>query len=105
MEGNKAKKETKKEAKKDREKIFNVKVNKRELEKLMAKLFWCTLAVITFISVFLFIISISSLYNAWMDVSESLYQAWIVIRTPLVTSMLCVAWFGMMILFIKLIRE
>lgn len=109
MEDNKVKNETKKdikkEPKKEREKVFNVKVNKKALEKFMAKLFWCTLAIITLVSAFLFIMSISSLYSAWMEVSESLYNAWVAIRTPLVTSVLCVAWFGMMFLFIKLIKE
>lgn len=101
MEDNKVKKEPKKE----REKVFNVKVNKEALEKFMAKLFWFTLAIITLISVFLFIVSVSSLHTAWIEVSESLYYAWMTIRTPLVTSVLCVAWFGMMFLFIRLIKE
>lgn len=101
MEDNKIKKE----AKSEKEKVFNVKVNKKALEKFMAKMFWCTLATITLIAVFLLVVSISSLHTAWMEVSESLYHAWVAIRTPIVTSVLCMAWFGMMFLFIRLIKE
>lgn len=93
------------EKKSNKEKILNVKVNKKALEKFMARLFWITLILITFTAFILFITSLSDLYNVWQVVEESLYQAWALIRTPLITSMICVAWIGMFILFIRLVRE
>ena len=94
-----------KETKNVREKVFNVKVNKKALEKLMARLFWLTLACITVAAVTLFITSIVNMCNAWNDVVEIFYEAWMAIRTPFITSVLCVAWVGMMVVFIKLIKE
>lgn len=93
------------EKKASKEKILNVKVNKKALEKFMARLFWATLILITFTAFILFITSLSDLYNVWQEVEESLYQAWMLIRRPFVTSLICVAWIGMFVLFIRLVRE
>ena len=88
-----------------KEKMFDIKVNRKALDKFMARFFWYAVASITALATVLLITSIRSFCIAWKSVAESLYLAWMVLETPFITSVLCLAWFVLVYLFFHLIRE
>ena len=98
-------KEVKKQKEQQKEKMFDVKVNKKALEKFMARFFWYAVAIISVLSFVLFIMSAINLYETFAEIAETLYNAWALVRTPLFTNILCVAWFWIVYVFIKSIRE
>ena len=80
-------------AKEPKEKMFDIKVNKKALENFMAKMFWYTLAAITALATILLIISIKEFYFAWQSVVPSLVEAWGSIKTPFISTIICISWF------------
>lgn len=98
-------KEVKNKKGQQKEKMFDVKVNKKALEKFMARFFWYAIAFISVLSFVLFIMSAINLYEAFTEIWETLYNAWVLVRTPLFTNVLCVAWFWIVYVFIRSIRE
>lgn len=88
-----------------REKVLDIKINKSALEKFMARLFWYTLIIITVGAIVLLIASIGELAQAWSAVSEALIGAWMMIKMPFITLLVCSGWLGFIALFVYLIRE
>ena len=91
--------------KKQKTKVFDIKVNKEELEKFMARFFWYTLAFLTLLAVALFCWSAVTLYSTIGEVWSVIYNTWVMVRVPLVSNILCIAWFWIVYVFIKLIRD
>lgn len=91
--------------KQQKEKMFDIKVNKKELEKFMAKFFWYTIAFLTLLSVALFCWSVVALYGTISEIRDAVYNAWVMIRVPLAANILSIAWFWIVYMFIKIIRS
>lgn len=88
-----------------KERMFDIKINKQAMEKFMARFFWYFIAAMSVLAIVLFVMSTVTLYNTFAEVWEPIYNAWVMIRTPLITNILCLAWLWIVYVFIKLIRE
>jgi len=89
----------------NKERVFDIKINKTALEKFMAKLFWYILITITACATILFVVSIGELVAVWAEVSATLAEAWLLIKMPFISLLVCFGWLGFIVLFIYLIRQ
>ena len=63
------------------------------------------LAFVSLLALILLISSIASLHSAWEIIGEQVIEAWLMVRIPLIASIVCLAWFGMMALIAHMIKR